>query len=95
MKLLNEDGALVEHWLALALTTISENMSNLDPVAKFIQVRKARAAVSLQVFSVGNIVGCTHVVAKIATSSKTGDRRKERWIVNSHTDLATWNGVYN
>jgi len=89
IKLQNKDGAFVEYWLALALTTIPENSGNLDPVSKFVQVRKAPAAVALQVFSVGNIVGCTHVIPQIATSSKTGDGRNERWIVNSHIDLAT------
>jgi len=32
MKLLNEDGAFVEYWLALAHTTIPENSGNLNPV---------------------------------------------------------------
>jgi hypothetical protein len=71
VKLLNEDGAFVEYWLALALTTIPETSGNLDPVSKFVQVRKAPAAVALQGFRVGNIVSCTHVIPKIATSSKT------------------------
>jgi len=95
IKLLNEDGAFVEYWLALALTTIPESSGNLDPVSKYVQVRKAPAAVALQVFSVGNIVGCAHVIPEIAASCKTGDGRNERWIVNSHIDLATWNDVYN
>jgi len=56
IMLLNEDRAFVEYWLALALTIIPENSGNLDPVSKFVQVRKAPAAVALQVFSVGNIV---------------------------------------
>jgi hypothetical protein len=67
----------------------------LDPISKFVKVRKAPAAVALQVFSVGNIVGCAHIVPEIATSSKTGDGRNERWIVNCHIDLAAWNDVYN
>jgi hypothetical protein len=79
----------------MALTTIPENSGNLDPVAKFVQLTKAPAAGALQVFSVGNIVGCAHVIPKIATSSMTRDRRNERCIVNSHIDLATWNDVYN
>jgi hypothetical protein len=95
IKLRNEDGAFVEYWLALALTTMPENSGNLDPISKFVQVRKAQAAVALQVFRVGNIVGCAHLIPEIATSSKTGDGRNERWIVNSHIDLATWNEVYN
>jgi len=95
IKLLNEDGAFIEYCLALALTRIPENSWNLDPVSKFVQVRKAPAAVAFQVFSVGNIVGCPHVIPEKATSSKTGDRQNERWIVNSHMDLPTWNDVYN
>jgi hypothetical protein len=95
IKLQNEDGAFVEYWLALALTTIPENLGNFDPVLKFVQVRKAPAAVALQVFSVGNIVGCAHVIPEIATSSMTAAGRNERSIVNSHIDLATWNDVYN
>jgi hypothetical protein len=95
IKLQNEDGAFIEYWLALALTTIPENSGNLDPVSKSVKVRKAPAAVALQVFSVGNIVGCTRIIPEIATSSKTGDGRNERLIVNSHIVLATWNDVYN
>jgi len=95
IKHLNEDGAFVESWLALALTTIPENSGDLDPISKFVQVRKALAVVALQVFSVGNIVGCAHVLPEIATSSKTGDGQNERWIVNSHIDLATGNDVYS
>jgi len=91
----NEDGAFVDHWLALALTTIPENLGKLDPVSKFVHVRKAQAAVALHDFSVGNIVSCAHVIPEIATSSQTRDGRNERWIVNSHIDLATWNDVYN
>jgi len=79
----------------MALTTILENSGNLDSVSKFVQVRKAPAAVALQVFSVGNIVGCAHVIPEIATSTKTEDGRNERWIVNSHIDLATSNDGYN
>jgi len=95
IKLLNKDGAFVKYWLALALTTISEHSGNLDPVSKCVQVRKAPPAIALQVFNMGNIVGCAHVIPEIATSSKTADGRNERWIVNSHIDMATWNDVYN
>jgi hypothetical protein len=95
IKLLNEDGTFVEFWLALVLTTITEISGNLDPVSKFVEVRKAPAAVAVQVFSVGNIIGYAQVIPEIATFSQTGDGRKERWIVNSHTDLVTWNDVYN
>jgi hypothetical protein len=49
IKLLNKDGAFFEYWLALALTTIPENASNLDPVLKYVQVRKALAAVVCKV----------------------------------------------
>jgi hypothetical protein len=72
-----------------------ENSGNLDPISKFVQVRKALADVAWQVFSVGNIVGCVHVIPEIATSTNTGDGWNERWIVNSHIDLASWNDVYN
>jgi len=79
----------------MGLTTIPENSGNLDPVSKFVQVRKELAAVDLQVFSMGNIVGCTYIIPAIATSSTTGDEQNERWIVNTHKDLATWNDVYD
>jgi len=71
------------------------NSGYLDPVSNFVQVRKALAAVVLEVFSMGNIVSCEQQTPEIATSSKTGDRRNKRWIVNSHIDLATSNDVYN
>jgi len=95
IKLLNEDGAFVEYWLVLALTTIPDNSGNLDSISKFVHVRTALAAVPLQVFSVGNIIGCAQVIPEIPAGSQTGDGRIERWIVNSHIDLATWNNVYN
>ena len=95
IKLQNEDRAFFEYWSALALTTKPENSSNLDPVTKFVQVRNAPPKVALQVFSVGTIVGCVHIIPEIATSSKTGEGWNERWIVNSHIVLATWNDVYN
>jgi hypothetical protein len=78
IKHLNDDGAFVENWVALALTTIPENWGTLDPVSKFVQVRTAAAAVALEVFSMGNIVGCAHVIPEMATSSKTGDGPNER-----------------
>jgi len=92
---LNEDGAVIEYWLALALTTIPESFGNLDRFSKFVQVRKAPAAMELQVFTIVHSVRCAHLVPAITTSSKTGDRQNEIWIVNSHIDLATWNDVYN
>ena len=33
----------------------------------------APVVIAVQVFSVGNIVSCVHVIAEIATSGKTGD----------------------
>ena len=95
IKLQIEDGAFVEDWIALPLTTILENSGNLDPVSNFVQVRKGPAAIALQVFRVQNIVGGTHGVPEIATSTETGDGRYEQWIVNSHIDLATSNDLYN
>jgi hypothetical protein len=95
IKLHKKDGACFDYWLALALTTIVENSGNKDPVSRFVQVRQEPAAGTLQVFSVGNIPCCEHVIPEIATSSKTGDGQNERWIVQINTDLATWNDVYN
>ena len=77
VKFPNEDGAFVENWLALAITTIPDNSGNFDPVPQLVQVRKAPTAVALQVFSVGNIVGCGHMIPAIATISRRGDRRNE------------------
>jgi hypothetical protein len=95
IKNLEEDEAYVEYCLALALTTILENSGQLDPVSQYVQVRNAPAPVTLEVVNMGNIVSCTQVISKIATSSKTGHGVKERWFVNSHIDLTTWNDVYN
>ena len=94
-KLLTENGAFVESFLDLPLTTIPENSGNFEPVPKFVQLRNAPAAVALPVFCMRNVVSCAHVIPEMATSSKTGHRRNERWIVNSHIDLVTWNDVYN
>jgi len=93
IKLQNEGGAFVEYWLNLALTTIPENSGNLDSISQFVQVTNAPAAVTLQGCSMGKIVGSANMVRQIATPSKTGDRWNERWIVNSHLELATWNDV--
>jgi hypothetical protein len=60
MKLQKEDRVFVENWIALALTTLPENSGNLELVSKFVQVQKVPAAAALQVFRVGNIVGCAH-----------------------------------
>jgi len=40
IKLLSEDGAFVEYWLALALSAIPQNSGNLDPIWKVFQVTK-------------------------------------------------------
>ena len=95
IKHLNKDGAFVQYWLDMALTPIPENSGNLDCVSQFVQVRKTLAAIALQVFSMGKIVSCAHGIPEIATSSKTGDGRNKRWIVNHHIVLACWNNVYN
>jgi len=73
----NDDRAFIEYWFAVALSTIHENSGNLDPVSKFVNLRKAPAAVALQVFTVANIFSSMYVMPEIATSSKTGDERNE------------------
>jgi len=82
----NKDRAFVEYWLALTLTTIPEDLGNLDPVSEFVRTRTALAAGALQVVSEGNIVVCARRIPEIATISTTGDGRNERWIVHSHID---------
>jgi len=77
------------------LTTLPKNRGNLDPNSKFVHVRKAPAAVGVQAFSVGIIVGCAHIYPEIATSSQTADERNEGWLVNIDIDLATSNNAYN
>jgi hypothetical protein len=77
------------------LTTIPENLGNMDSILKFVKVRNAPAAIALQSVCGVNIVGCAHIIPEISTSGRTGDGQNERWIVNSHLDLATWNDVYN
>jgi hypothetical protein len=95
MRFQNADGSFVEYRLALALSTVPENSGTGDTVSKFVNVRKTPAAVALLVVSVGNIVHCVHVIPGMASISKTGDRRNERWIVNSYINLGNWNDVYN
>jgi hypothetical protein len=68
-----EDGSLDHFWFALAVTTIPKHSGNLDPNSQWVQVRIVLAAVSLQGFTVGIIVGCAHVFTEIATSSNVGD----------------------
>jgi hypothetical protein len=94
LKLLNHDEAFIEYWLTLVLTTIPANSDNLDPVLKFLQERIPPSAIAFQVFRAGNIVICAHGIPDIATSSHTADGPYERWIVNCHIDLVTWNDVY-
>jgi hypothetical protein len=76
-KLLNQDGAFVEYWLALVLTTIPENSGNLDSSSKFVQLKKALSAIPLKSFSMGNIVSCAYVITEIATICKTEVRQNE------------------
>jgi len=83
INLLNADSAFVEYWLALGLATSPENSGNLEHVSKFVQLRKAPAAVALHCLSVGNIV------SEIATKSKAGDGQNKQWIVHTHTGLPT------
>ena len=72
-----------------------ENLGNMHPISKFVQVRILPAACALQVCSVGYLVGCANLIPEIRTSSKIGDRRNERYIVNCPKDLGIWNDVYN
>jgi len=95
INLHNKDGAFVEYWFTLELTTIPENLSNLDPISKFVQVKNALAAIALHVFSMGNMAGYPHAIPEIATSSNTGSGRNQRWIVISHIDLASCNDDYD
>jgi hypothetical protein len=81
--------------LALALTTIPAISGNLDRISEFVQVIKLLAAVALQVFTLGNNVRCAHLYREMAKTGKPGDGWNERWIVNSHIDLAACNNVLN
>ena len=67
------DKALVEYWVALTLTTIPENSGDQDPISRFVQEGQALVVVGLQVFSVGTIASCSHIIPEIATINKTGD----------------------
>jgi hypothetical protein len=77
IKLQDEDGASVEYWLALGLTTIPENSGNLDRVTKFVQVSQALAAFAFQVLGMGNFARCTVENPEIVTSSDPWDGRNE------------------
>jgi hypothetical protein len=63
--------------LALAFTIIPENCGNLDPISKFVKVKKALAAIGLQVVTVQNSIRCAYELRDIATSIKTGDGQNE------------------
>ena len=78
IKLLNEDGAFIEDWIALGFTTIRENSGNLDLVLKYVQARNPQAAVDFQVFIVGYIIASVNVIPENDTQSKTGDGRNEQ-----------------
>jgi hypothetical protein len=54
IKLLNDDGAVVEYRLGLVPATIPTNSGNLDPVSKAVQVWQTQVALSLQIFNLGN-----------------------------------------
>jgi len=72
-----------------------ESSAYLHPVQKFVQVRNAQQAVTLQMFSVGNNVSYVNLIPDIALSSKTGGGQNVEWIVNSYIDFATLNHRYN
>jgi hypothetical protein len=100
IKLQNEDGAFFEYWLALALTTIPENSGNLDQVLKFEPVWEAPAGVCLQVFSMGNIVSCAHVIPETATSTTSVKNIsiKAEWLrqsgrASSELSVTPWCGI--
>jgi hypothetical protein len=77
------------------LTTIPENLGKMDLICNIVQVRKALAAMALEVFSVGNLVGCVHIIPEIATRPQTGGGHHQRRRFNSHIDLVTLNDVNN
>jgi len=56
------DGAFVEYWLALVLSTIPETSGNIDPISKFIQVLKSPATLVYIVFSMGNTIWSAQVI---------------------------------
>jgi hypothetical protein len=95
ITLLNKDGGFVVYWPVRALTTICETSGNLDPIMKFVQVIKVLTAIVVKVFSMGNIIGCAHIISEIASCTKTGNRWNEQWIPNSNIDLVTWHDVNN
>jgi len=98
IQLLNKDGAFVQYWLALALTTIPENSGKLDPSSKFVPGTNAPAAVALQVFTVGNIVGCTSIgngsnqLQQFRVRVGTGTRQLQRILLYENPDHCNWAG---
>jgi hypothetical protein len=94
-NLLNKDTAFVECWLALLLTTMPDNLGNLDPFSTSVKVTIAPVPIGLQDFSVGNIVGCTHGIPERGINCMTRDGTNKQWIVNSHIDLPTWNALHH
>jgi hypothetical protein len=91
LKHRNEEGCEVENWLAFAQTTVPENSGHMDPVSTFVNVRLSPGSGGFRVVRVGNIVGCAHVIPQRSFTDKVTN---DRWIVNSHIDLMTWNVVY-
>ena len=92
MRFQDDDGYWVDHWMTFARKTIAENSGKLDPVSQFAQVKApSTSGATYQVFTVGNVVGCPHVIPE---KPFTDPNKNERWIVNSHIDLMTWNKVY-
>jgi hypothetical protein len=88
-NLLHDDGSFILYWLALALTRMPEHSDDMVSVLKFVQVRNALAAVAFHVWSSGNMISWAHVILGRATSSNSEDGQNERWILNSHMNLAT------
>jgi hypothetical protein len=82
------EGEYVEYSLALAGKTVPENSGNLEPVSKCAKVRLSAPENEFKIFNAGNIIGCAHVIPERAC---TDNIQNDRWIVNSHIDLETWN----
>jgi hypothetical protein len=65
IKQQNDNGAFVEYWVSLAITTIPDNMGTLDPVSKIGQLRNAPAASALPVAIAKTIAAFAHVIPEI------------------------------
>ena len=59
LRFRNDDGFWVGHWVVFARTTVADNSGKLDPVSQFAPSNRGA---TYQVFSVGNILGCAHVM---------------------------------